>query len=369
MTRFTYRHVNQITGVFVLLALLVVGGGIYMAARAQHWFEPTDTINLLLPEEGSFGLTPGAAVITMGTHVGEVTDIHVRDDGRMTTRATVRRDFARFIGADCHATIKKTFGVAGDAFIEITGGGGRPLPPGALIEVVVDRAPMDMFQEVVSQIRTEILPAIQDLRLAAQTYRQLASDINAPAVKALNRIEAIGAKIDKGDGLLPRMLADKQMADDVSGAIGRVNTTLDETRAAVKELRAVAAQLGKSAGKFHETVEQLPTMVRQVNTTLDGVRKITENLVRVTGSLPATLDGVHKVTDNLVRVTDSMPETLDNVNQTVKSLAGLIAQTQTTLREIQRLVEGAQRHWLVREYISDDKPDGRIAPKDVVISP
>jgi len=347
-TRFMYRYVNQITGVFVLLVLLVVGVGIFMAARAQHWFEPTDTITLLLPEEGSFGLEPGAAVLTMGTHVGEVTDIHVRDDGRMTARATVRRDFARFIGADCRATIKKTFGVAGDAFIEITGGRGRPLPPDALIETVVDRAPTEMLQEVVTQIRTEVLPAIHDIRLAAQSYKELAAEIKGPAVNALNRIEAIAAKMDKGDGLLPRMLGDKQMADDVSGAIGRVNTTLDETGAAVKEMRAVTAQLGKSAGKLHETIEQLPTMVRQVNTTLDGVDKVTDNLVRVTGSMPAALD---------------------NFDQTVKSLAALVVQTQATLHEFQKLVEGAQRHWLVREYIRDDKPDGRIAPKDVVISP
>jgi len=348
MARFMYSHVNQVTGVFVLLALLVTGVGVYMTGRVQHWFEPTNTITLLLPAEGASGLTPGAVVVIMGTDAGEVTDIQVRDDGRMTARAIVRRDFARFIGADCRATIKKTFGVAGDAFIEITGGGGGPLVAGALIEVVVDRAPTDMIQEVVNQIRTEILPAIRDIRLLAQGYRQLASDINGPAVNALKRIDSIGAKIEKGDGLLGRLLADKKMADDVSGVIGRVNTTLDETGAAAKELRAVAAQVRKSAGKLHETIEQLPATVRQANTTLDGIRKVTDNLVRITGSMPAMLD---------------------NVNETVKSLAVLVVQTQTTLREIQKLVEGAQRHWLVREYIDADKPKGRIAPKDVVISP
>ena len=144
------------------------------------------------------------------------------------------------------------------------------------------------------------------------------------------------------------LLADKKMADDVSGVIGRVNTTLDETGAAAKELRAVAAQVRKSAGKLHETIEQLPATVRQANTTLDGIRKVTDNLVRVTGSMPAMLD---------------------NVNETIKSLAVLVVQTQTPLREIQKLVEGAQRHWLVREYIDADKPNGRIAPKDVVVSP
>jgi phospholipid/cholesterol/gamma-HCH transport system substrate-binding protein len=348
MTRFMYRHVNQITGVFVLLALLLAGLGIYMAGRAQHWFEPTEDVTLLLPEEGSFGLTPGGVVVIRGTDAGEITQISVRDDGRMTATATVRGSFVQFIRASSVATIKKTFAMAGDSFIEMSGGGGGPLAPGALIEVVVDRAPTDLFQDVISQIGTEVLPAIKEIRLAFEKYGELASDIDGPVVKALNRIETIGASIEEGDGLLPRMLTDKKMADDVSGVIGRINGTLDETHAAARDLRAVIAQLGTSAGKLHEAIEQLPGTVRQVNTTLEGVREVTDNLVRVTGALPATLR---------------------TVDETVESIAVLVARTQATFRETQRLVEGAQRHWLVRGYIRQDKPAGRIAPKDVVTEP
>jgi hypothetical protein len=75
MARSTHRYVNQVTGAFVVLALLIVVVGILMAGRAQHWFERTITVDLLLPAEGCYGLKPSAVVVVMGTEAGEVTDI------------------------------------------------------------------------------------------------------------------------------------------------------------------------------------------------------------------------------------------------------------------------------------------------------
>lgn len=351
MVRSTHRYVNQVTGVFVLLALSIMVVGILMAGRAQHWFERTITIDLLLPEEGCYGLKPGAVVVVMGTEAGEVTGIHVRADNRMTAQLAVRQDFTRFVGTDSHATIKKTLGVAGDAFVEISGRCGQPLDGGALIETTVDRAISDVLQETLDQIRNEVLPAIRMIRLAAEGHVQLAASLNdpeRPALKTLKAINSIATKIDKGDGLANRMLADKQMADDVSGIIDQANTTLEEAGAAARELRVVAAQIGESAQKLHEAIEQSPETVRQVNATLEDIRKISGNLIDVTASMPATIE---------------------NVNDQMQLLSGAIIQTQATLREIQRLTEAVQRHWLIRGYVEDDQPRARIAPQEVIVTP
>jgi phospholipid/cholesterol/gamma-HCH transport system substrate-binding protein len=351
MTRFTHRYVNQIVGAFVLLTLLISGVGIYMAGHAQHWFERTIAINLLLPQEGCFGLKPGAIVTVMGTEAGEVTDIHIRDDNRMTASMAVRQDFTRFIGTGSRASIKKTMGVAGDAFVEISGPQGQSLPADALIETTVDRAIGQMLEDTLNQIRTEVLPTARAIRLAADRYAQLAvslGDPEHPALKTLETLNSIAMKINQGNGLAHRLLDDKQMADDVGSMIERANVTLDETGAAVRELRAVAAQIGKSAQTLHETIEQSPETIHQVNATLEDIRTISGNLIRVTASMPVTIE---------------------NVNDQVKSLSGIFIQAQATLREIQRLAEAAQRHWLVRGYVEEDEANTRISPKEVVVTP
>jgi len=200
MTRFADRHVNQITGIFVLLALLIFGAGVFMAARVQHWFERTVDINLLLPEDGCLGLRSGAVVMVMGTEAGEVTSIEIGQDERMRARMVVREDFAHFIDTESRATIKKTLGMAGDAFVEISGRGGSPLGEDAVIETTVERAINDILQETLDQIRTEVLPTIGAIRLAAESHTQLTARLDGlehPALKTLERLESIVTKIDR----------------------------------------------------------------------------------------------------------------------------------------------------------------------------
>jgi len=351
MSRFADRHVNQITGIFVLLAVLISGVGIYMAGRAQHWFERTVSMNLLLPEEGCYGLRSGAAVMVMGTGAGEVTHIEIGDDDRMKARIVVREDFARFVDTESRATIKKTLGMAGDAFVEITGSGGRSLPEDTLIETTVDRAINDMLQETLDQIRNEVLPTIRTIRVAAERSTQLVSHLDNPghpAIKALERLESIATKIDEGDGLANRLLADEDLADGVSETIDQVRVALDETSAMVRELRAVTTEIGESAQELHKAIVQSPETMRQINATLKDIRQVSSNLIRVTAA---------------------MPDTLERVNEQVQSLSGVVIQVQATLREIQRIAEATQRHWLIRGYVEEDEPDTRIAPREVIVAP
>ncbi len=46
-------------------------------------------------------------------------------------------------------------------------------------------------------------------------------------------------------------------------------------------------------------------------------------------------------------------------------LAGLLSQTQETLRQTDRLIEGIQRHWLLRKYIPQPSSTELISPLDV----
>jgi len=351
MTRFADRHVNQITGIFVLLALLIFGAGVFMAARVQHWFERTVDINLLLPEDGCLGLRSGAVVMVMGTEAGEVTSIEIGQDERMRARMVVREDFAHFIDTESRATIKKTLGMAGDAFVEISGRGGSPLGEDAVIETTVERAINDILQETLDQIRTEVLPTIGAIRLAAESHTQLTARLDGlehPALKTLERLESIVTKIDQGDGLAHRLLADQGLADKVSGTIDRLQVTLDETGAVAKELRIVTTEVGKSARELHGAIVQSPETMQKLNTTLEDIQKISANLIHVTAAMPATIE---------------------NVNKQVQSLSGVVIQVQATLREIQRVAEATQRHWLIRGYVEEHESNTRIAPTEVIVAP
>jgi len=40
----------------------------------------------------------------------------------------------------------------------------------------------------------------------------------------------------------------------------------------------------------------------------------------------------------------------------VKDLPGLVLQTQVSMRELERLIEAMQRHWLLRKYVNQTNP-------------
>ena len=332
----------------MLLALLISVSVIYIAGQEHSWFKRTTAFGLLLPEEGSYGLKPGAAVMVLGTVAGEITDIRITSDDRMMARMIVREDFARFIGTDSHATIKKTLGMAGDSFVNISGRPGPPLNTDTLIEAVVDREVMEILHETLEQIRAELLPAIRSIRLAAENHVQLIEALENPALKTIGTLNSIATKIDKGQGLANRVLADKTMADDVSAVINQSNIMFKETSAAAMEIKTAAAQIGKSALKLQDSIEQFPETIHRTNVTLEDIQEISKNLIQVT-----TL----------------MPRALENVDSQVTSLSSVIVQAQATLREIQRLTEAMQQHWLIRGYVDDDAPNARIAPREVIVTP
>ena len=207
------------TGAFVLLTLLIAGVCIYMAGHAQHWFEHTITIKLQLPDDGCHGLNPGAAVMVMGTEAGEVTEISISADDRMTASMAVRQDFARFIGTGSRATIKKTLGMAGDAFVEISGSRGQPLPTDALIETIVDRDYNEML--------LDIEKLVTSAKTALTTIENTVKDANVPAVtsEALN----LFAETRQTNAYIQQLLVtrdSKQTPTNITEVLDRLNLTL-----------------------------------------------------------------------------------------------------------------------------------------------
>lgn len=54
--------------------------------------------------------------------------------------------------------------------------------------------------------------------------------------------------------------------------------------------------------------------------------------------------------------TARLPEITGAVADDAKDLPGLVEQTQTSMRELERLIEAMQRHWLLRKYVNPTNP-------------
>jgi phospholipid/cholesterol/gamma-HCH transport system substrate-binding protein len=300
--RFKLRRVNEITGTFVLVVVGVLIATVMWAGHSQRWFKSRVALRIVLPEAGAAGIRQGSEVYFLGTLVGSVSDVVVDPTGRMEAEVNIRRDFFRFVRADSSAVVKMKFGVAGDSFFEITRGQGRPLPEKDA-SIICNEQFQSALESAVEEIRRETLLVLKKTSTGLDTWNQLGVDLGKTQQR-LDRItihlENVATGIEAGKGTVGRLIADPALADEAQSLLAQAN----------------------------QVISVLQGMETNLNVVLKNVQ-----------------DG-----------TARLPEITDAVADEAKDLPGLARQTQTSMRELERLVEAMQRTWLLRKYVNQTNP-------------
>src|SRR5512141_266299 len=166
---FKFRHVQAITGTFVLVVVGVLIAALVFAARTQRWFIGNANLRIVLPEEGAAGIRQGSEVYFLGTLVGTVSDVSVHQSGRMEADVHIRRYFFLFVRTDSSAVVKKKFGLVGDAYFELTRGHGNPLPEKNAAIVCGEQLP-GALESAVEEVRREAVPSLKKLSMGLDTW-------------------------------------------------------------------------------------------------------------------------------------------------------------------------------------------------------
>jgi phospholipid/cholesterol/gamma-HCH transport system substrate-binding protein len=283
-----------------VLGVLVTA--LVFAGRSQRWFIGNVTLRIVLPEEGAAGIRQGSEVYFLGTLVGTVSDVRVDSAGRMEAQANIRRDFFVFVRADSSAVIKKKFGLAGDSFFEISRGQGAPLPE-YNASILCKEQLQSALEAAVEEVRHEVLLVLKKTSTGLDTWTRLGADLGETR-QHLNdltvRMESMAAGIEAGKGTAGKLIADTALAEDAQKILARANE-------AMNEFRGVGTNLALAV-------------------------------------------------KNIQNGTTRLPEITSAMADEAKDLPGLVQQTQTSMRELERLIEAMQRHWLLRRYVNKTNP-------------
>ncbi len=327
------RRANEIAGLFVLLSLVIGVAALFLGPRTQRWFTPTRTISIHLPPEGSLGLRRGGDVQILGSVVGTVDDIIVTQAGAMEAKVSIQGNFIRFVREDSRAIIRKPLGI-GDAEIDITRGYGAPLPTvGASLESEADKAPTAMMEDTLALLRDEALPTIRELRGAISEFTELASELRgqqAGIAQALRHVNQVGTQLEQGHGLAAMLISDPEPAAELRAALPKLHTVLDEMYA-----------------------------------TLRGARELAEHLPKVGEDMEEAMRNARVTSAHARRLVAALPELEQSARRAVDATPGVLLQSQETLHQIQRLTEGVQRSWLVRDYMDAPPSGNRLSSERV----
>ncbi|TAL01348.1 MAG: hypothetical protein EPO07_08505 [Verrucomicrobia bacterium] len=293
--RFKFRRVNEITGTFVLIVVAVLIAAVVWTGRSQRWFRSNIAVRIILPEAGAAGIRQGSEVYFLGTLVGTVSDVGVYEKGRMEAQANIRRDYFRFVCADSSAVVKRKFGVAGDSFFEISRGEGQPLPE-KNASIVCKEQFQSALEAAVEEVRRETLLVLKKVHGGLDTWTTLGSNLittRGRLDEMVVRVDDLVTDVQAGKGTVGKLLTDPATADELKSLLVKASHSVDE--------------------------------------------------------LQVTLKNVQQASTNL-------PAISDTIRSEAEDLPGLVLQTHSSMRELERLIEAMQRHWLVRRYVNKTNP-------------
>ena len=196
--------------------------------------------------------------------------------------------------------------------MEIERGTKTPLPERSpIITCLPSEDSLGRMEKMLASLSAELIPVVKKAGAGLDEWTKLGADLQKTREQLnglIARLDNLALGLEQGKGTAGKLLNENVLADDAQKLLAQANQTLS----------------------------QLQGMATNLNLAAKDVQKGTARL----------------------------PEIADAVANETKELPGLVVQTQTSMRELERLIEALQRHWLVRKYVNKTNPPPlRLAPE------
>ena len=303
------RHTDEFVGFLVLVAVLVLLGAILEAGLLGRWFQPTSTLRVVLPAEGGGGLASGADIEVLGTSAGNVKRIVINPSGEMYAVAEIDDQLRALIPRDSTAVIRRRFGIAGAAYVEIHRGSGQPMDwRYAVVNATTERAPTESVGALIDETREKIFPVLTDAGRVAHSFANIVE------------------KVDRGEGNAGRVLTDETLMRNAEAALAGAVDAIQRLDGLLTRLDAAVADAGALVKSANDGKTGIPGLLRQVDRILADLRPAMRDLGTAATRAPA-------ISRNMEETSQNLPE--------------LLLQTEATAAQLEKLLLQLRGHWLL----------------------
>lgn len=342
------RRYRTMLGATVLAVLVLFLLSLIKADALRELFDPGRELRLVLPDEGLFGLAEGAKIEVLGTPAGKVLRIRIDPDQNIHAEARLNGSMAPFVRRDSQAVIRKTFGVAGESYIEITRGRGEAMDwDYAVLEAKPDRAPTDSIGEILEDVRSRVIPILEQTQRTMTALGDIAERFANPQGDfqiMLADLNTMTGRIERGEGAMGRLLSDERTAGELEAFIKGASAAVARLEPILEELQTTASQVSVLSSAFASQSKDLP--------------EISDSVKSVLASLDAVMVDLRKTSPQLPAITRDIGETTANIPV-------LLGMTQQTLAELEALLRQLRSSWLLGGAGTPPATGGRLPPQEI----
>ena len=347
--RLASRYSHQAVGLLVLTAMALFIAAIFGSGQMQHWINPGARLKVILPASGLFGLAEGGAVQILGINAGKVEKIIIDPAQQIYAEVLITHELKTFVRRDSRAIIRRQFGVAGAALLEITRGYGEPMDwDFAVLQAKPDRAPTESVGELIDELRQKVFPVIDDAHTAIRALTAMLNrleDPQGPMQQLLVNLSTITANIVQGRGTVGRLIADENLGDDLQDMISKMNAIVGRIIPHMNELTATIHNVAGISEQIHAQSRDLPEMTQHLKEALVAANQVFKDLRQASPELP-------RIAHNMGQVTTNLPL--------------LLLQVQQVMVELEQLLKQLQAHWLLgNRKAVQERSSHRISPLEV----
>jgi phospholipid/cholesterol/gamma-HCH transport system substrate-binding protein len=253
-------------GALTVFALAILAVGTFLVGREQRLWERK--IDYEIRFQRANGLRRGSPVSLSGVDIGSVQDVSFPSDPSqdfISVRIRVADAAARRIRASTVARIL-TQGILGDKYVELSPGSSleAPLPPGS---VIPSEDPID-YEKLLGR----------------------GGDIVSNIVEASNSLKNVFGAIDRGEGLLGRMLRDEERA---AAFLSRIEETLGHLSATSASVERIVRDVEAGKGAFGALLrhgDEIERALVRLDRTSAALERFVSRLEQAEGTLPRLLE-------------------------------------------------------------------------------
>jgi len=343
-----YRRDRTLLGATVLLAVVLFLFSLIQGEALRELFDPGQTVRLVLPDEGLFGLAEGAKIEVLGTPAGKIRRIVIDPDQKIHAEARLSSSMAAFVRRDSRAIIRKTFGVAGESYVAITRGYGEPMDwEYAVLTAQPDRAPTESIGEILEDVRSRVIPILEQTERTMTALADITERLANPEGDLqvmLSDLSTLTNRVEQGEGTLGRLLGEDRTARQLEELLSSANAAVTRLGPILEELQATAAQVTEVSRSINAQGRELPKISARVKSVL------------------ASLDAVMA---DLRQTSPQLPAITRDIGTSAANIPVLLGMTQQTLAELEALLRQLRGSWLLGGGKEPATSGGRLPAGEV----